>query len=76
MKIVLMILLLIFFYVLYKRENYEHMTNFGEYIKQNKECDLNNMLHLDVCQIQQPQLGKDRPYVNWAKIHNYYNFLY
>ena len=73
--IILLIVVIIAYYV-YTKYYYEHMTNFGPIINasvQKYEDDIN---HYYVCQTQQPQIGKNRPYANWQKIHNYGNVPY
>lgn len=69
-KLVLIILLIVI-YLTYFNKSYENMGNLSEYIDKSVLCSTNKMQHHDVCQIQQPQLGKNRPYVNWQKIHEY-----
>lgn len=51
--------------------NDEHMTNISDSIDESVNLIKKKMLHHDICQIQQPQFGKNRPYVNWQKIHDY-----
>lgn len=74
MKIILILILIII--LLYLNTNYEHMTNFEDEINNSTKTYLDNILHLDICQIQQPQIGKNRGYVNWQKIYDYDNRLY
>lgn len=71
MKFIVIIIVIFFVCSLCYYNRYEHMTDFGPYIDQSVNNYINKMQHYDVCQIQQPQLGKGRPYVNWQKIHNY-----
>ena len=65
----ILILISICIIAVYFNKSYEHMTDLSGYIDQSVNNNLNEILHYDVCQIQQPQLGKNRPYVNWQKIN-------
>ncbi len=76
MEILIILILIVILYMIYSYSNIEHMTNLSLAIDKSVDESLDNILHYDVCQIQQPQLGKNRPYVNWQKIHNYHNINY
>jgi hypothetical protein len=70
-KIIKIILIFVLLYILYSWPSYEHMKPLSAYIDESVDDFKDEILHHDVCQIQQPQLGKGRPYVNWQKIHDY-----
>ena len=75
----LILILIIIAYLMYLNslnKSYEHMTNLSEQIDKSVNAYINKIHHYDVCQIQQPQLGKNRPYVNWQKIHDYGDLPY
>lgn len=73
---IILILIVVCAIAVYFNKSYEHMSNLSEYIDTSVNNSLNEMQHYNVCQIQQPQLGKNRPYVNWQKIHNYGSLPY
>jgi hypothetical protein len=70
--IIIILIILILIYIIYNKYQYEHMTpELEKDITLSKKYFSNEAQHTDICQIQQPQLGKGRPYVNWQKIHNF-----
>jgi len=76
MKIIILLILILVLYILYLNNNYEHMTNISDAVIISRNNNLRNILHNDVCQIQQPFIGKNRSHVNWQKIHDYHNYNY
>lgn len=72
MQSIIILITIILIYIIYNRYQYEHMTpELTKDINISKKYFSNETQHTDTCQIQQPQSGKGRPYVNWQKIHNY-----
>jgi hypothetical protein len=76
MEIVIILIIIVLIYILYSKTNYEYMTNLSDAVFISRNNSLCNILHNDVCQIQQPFIGKNRSYVNWQKIHDYHNYNY
>lgn len=76
MEVIVILIIIAIIYVLYSNSKYEHMTNLSDAVIISRNNCLRNILHNDVCQIQQPFIGKNRSHVNWQKIHDYHNYNY
>lgn len=74
--IIIIVILIVLYYAYISYYNEHFVTNFGPIINASVQKYQDDINHYYVCQIQQPQIGKNRPYVNWQKIHKYGDIPY